>query len=465
MEYNDYFPVAGAIWAGMPKTEKAPGQDLENKFRVVFEPGYEDLQEKFFSIYETFYPERLRAVFALPGIEQNYSIYNEGYNSGRMIARATDEKYLSVIDGLGKIYVLNGALRVPAMILQNGREIARLAPGDSLPWENGAHINLSDDGIRVINPVQKGEDTQIIYRGRNGQTAIGMQVNIRLNLFFPEFERCVSMQYRNRSFYNKLSIIASLGALRGYAAGINGGNFAGIPLVIYRRETDIVWNRPDGGATRRKAWVIQIEPDPESDWIKAANKKIISAAYGAGYVVPSPDFSAAPIDGDDPEYSDHAAGQGANTEEKPAESGSNSGSKSAENNTGQGQPNGSNQGSAPAVFRPYSKNDLVKKLTAAAVYHKSKIASDAQRTAVLAGLRMCCIESGLLADEIDKRVNFLLDVVSGNKNIKAVQDGVIIAIIEQWLKPEIDSHGHVSAIDTMAIREARGILAEMENRK
>jgi hypothetical protein len=147
----------------------------------------------------------------------------------------------------------------------------------------------------------------------------------RLRLFVPELERMVFITLKTTSYYDRLNIDANLSAIQFLANTLNGGNAAGIPFYVYRREQEICWNKEDGSAQRIKKWLVNIEAD--SEWVKAATSRMANFALTGEVMtralLPSPitiTSTARPDDDDEdaPEPEEMQAGEVTDIEEPAA---------------------------------------------------------------------------------------------------------------------------------------------------
>jgi hypothetical protein len=238
------FPEVGIIRKGGQKQKRVVdgqevetvGKDLSDRFRVAFYPCTEDIAARFFNIYDTFTPHHICAMIPFRSVWDAWSRANEAYNFGRLIARADDDRFITLRDPLSGEY-----------IVRNGEPRQPYTPGASIDYE------------------RKGKQYRLKLRPTG-----------RLRLFLPEICRLVMFTLKTTSFYDCLNIEQHLGALQAIADALNGGNVAGIPIYVYRAEREVTWNRPDGEAQRVAKWLVHIEPD--SDWVKAAIRRLADFA-------------------------------------------------------------------------------------------------------------------------------------------------------------------------------------------
>jgi len=238
------FPEVGIIRKGAQKQKRTidgrevetVGKDLSDRFRVTFYPGTEDIAASFFAVYDTFTPHHIRAILPFRSVWDAWSRANEAYNFGRLIAKADDDRFITLRDPLTGEY-----------LVRNREPHRPYTPGETIEYE------------------RKGKQYKLKLRPTG-----------RLRLFLPEIGRLVTFTLKTTSFYDCINIEQHLGALQAIADALNGGNAAGIPFHVYRAEREVTWNRPDGGAQRVKKWLVHIESD--ADWVKAAIRRLADFA-------------------------------------------------------------------------------------------------------------------------------------------------------------------------------------------
>lgn len=254
------FPEVAILRKGTPKVKGQngfiQGKDLGQKFRISFYPGTTDSRNAWQAAHPESYVkydltyrlpgtyaepdgfeiERLRAMVPFRSVFDAWEWANEAHSAGRMVAKADDDHYLMKRDPLTGAY-----------LVQNGEPYTEFHHGDEIRYEK--------NNKTMVLPIR----------------TVG-----RLRLFVPELERMVFITLKTTSFYDRLNIDANLSALQFLANTLNGGNAAGIPFYIYRREQEICWNKPDGSAQRIKKWLVNIEADPE--WVKVAQSRMANFA-------------------------------------------------------------------------------------------------------------------------------------------------------------------------------------------
>lgn len=252
------FPDVAIIHKGTPKQivkkeGKQPmeiqGKDLNQKFRIHFLPGTEKVRADFHKLHEKelkHYGENFtipdgyevtsfRAVVPAPSVWDAWDYGNEVYNSGRRIAFADDDHYITLRDPLTGEY-----------IIRDGLPFKPFTVGDTIDYER--------DGRKF---------------------SLKMKTHGRLRLCLEDAllqGHLVQFILKTTSYYDCQNIKKQLAGIQAIADMVNGGNAGGIPFEVYRAESDVVWNKPDGSAARVKKWFIQIKADPE--WVKSAFSKL-----------------------------------------------------------------------------------------------------------------------------------------------------------------------------------------------
>ena len=242
------------------------GDDLRDHFRVVFAPGAEDISKRFVEVYKTDQPTRIRAMIPFSSVMRAWEFYSEAYNAGRLIARADENKFLTLRDPLtGEYQVING------------EPFTEFHPGMKIEYDrDGKHY------------------------------ALPLKCTGRLKLWLPEAcmipgdppqIRMVYFTLKTTSFYDCMNISANLRAVQELVEALPGqnGNAGGVPIILYRKEQEITWNKPDGSAQRVKKWLVQIEMDPT--YVAAAFKRLSEFALTgftpAGFLQPGQPLAVA----------------------------------------------------------------------------------------------------------------------------------------------------------------------------
>lgn len=406
------FPEVAIIRKGTPKRKinkqgrevTIQGNDLNNKFRVVFNPGADDARKRFQELHPESYtkygPEytepdgfliiKMRAMIPFPNVRMAWEWANEAHQAGRMVAKADDEHYITLRDP-----------NTGAYIVENGEPFTPYKHGDTVKYERA--------GQQYTLPIR----------------TVG-----RLRLFLPELERLVFVTLKTTSFYDRVQMDAQLQAIQFFADTLNRGNASGIPLYIYRAEKEVTWNKPDGGAQRVKKWLINIEADPE--WVKAAVNRMSQFAL-TGEVVskallpePAQPQTISGVDdpsaGDEPDDYFDAEYKDSDPEPQPQPA-----PKPIQPQAQSAQSNGE---------RPYSAETLKAKIEALAEKYANYATSEAQRNLVAMSLAGCFAGQN---DPEEKR-HVLQEYLTGSRSLKNVSNGHIQAILK-WLELYKDADG------------------------
>jgi len=234
------FPEVGKIRKGAAKSKQGyVGKDLNERMRVVFDPGNDDLEAKFISIYGTLEPPKIHAMLPY-NLDLCWSSFNEAYSTGRQVALADDHHFLM------KRHPITGEYEV-----RGGEPYIEYHPGMCIEYQRGKK--------KISLPIKPHN---------------------RLKLFLPELQEFVFLTLVSTSFYDREAIAGNLAAIQLLANNLNGGNVAGIPIYIYRVERSIVWNKTDGSAARVNKWIFAIKPD--AAWTKNAIARLSKVALGSG---------------------------------------------------------------------------------------------------------------------------------------------------------------------------------------
>ena len=244
------FPTVAIIRKGAEKQPNLPGKDLDEKFRVVFEPGMEQYAKKFHEIYNTYQPEVINAMLPFADISQCYEVSNEAYQAGMLVFKAV-----------------------------NGRVIVHRDPETSKYLVRGGEAQV--DGVSLeYDPF---EQTAITYKGHDGsQKRLPIKTQTRLKLFIPEMGDFVWFLLKTTSYYDSLNIQNNLAAVQAVAQAATGGSVAGVRINVFRAQQDILWNS-NKGPRRIKKWLVQVKGDP--DWVQKMIVRMSTNTLNAGIEV------------------------------------------------------------------------------------------------------------------------------------------------------------------------------------
>jgi hypothetical protein len=207
------FPQIATIRKGAPKGNNQPGQDL-SYFRVEFAEQEEEAARRFLELYGA-QPTDIDIILPFNEIERCWEAWNEAYVAGALVHRC-DGEYVQ--------YAINP--------------------------------NTGESLVRGGRDARTGEPAPC-----NG--AAGCKPHGRLRVIVPGLQRLAYLLLVTGSKHDILSITQQLAAIR----DLNGGQLAGIPLVLRRRPRKISTPGPDGKRRRYEKWLICIEADPK--WVQA----------------------------------------------------------------------------------------------------------------------------------------------------------------------------------------------------
>jgi hypothetical protein len=404
------FPTVAIIRKGAPKQPKMPGKDLEDKFRVVFEPGMEYYKKRFHDIYGTYEPKVINAMLPFSDISECYEVSNEAYQAGMLVFKAVNGHVLTYRDPETSDYLVRGG-------------------------------EAQKDGVSTsYDPFKK---TSIDYTGHDGkQKSLPIRTQTRLKLFIPEMQEFVWFLLKTTSYYDSLNIQNNLNAVQAVASSATGGNVAGVKINVFRAQQDILWNS-DGGPRRIKKWLVQVKIDP--DWVQKMIVRMSTNTLNAGTQVqqltapveaPNPD-----IDQDD---SDDEIIDGVVRNVDEIESQATQVDGEAVTDEVEGDDKGEPEKNAS---RPYEPETLKIKLAERAEVHKDKTATPGQRKMVI-----ILLNEHFGGD--DDRRHTVQRFLFGSPSLNEVTDPQILAAID-WMQPEQDSGGKYFMCDDAKVELSR----------
>lgn len=207
------FPQIATIRKGAPKGQNQPGKDLKY-FRVEFAEHEREATARFHKLYGN-QPVDIDIVLPFNEIERVWEAWQEAYVAGALIHRCDGEFICYAIDSNTGEILVRGGLDVKT--------------GQPVPC----------NGAAKCKP-----------RGR-------------LRVIVPGLQRLAYLLLVTGSKHDIINITQQLSAIR----DLNGGQLAGIPLVLRRRPRKISTPGPDGKRRRYEKWLISIEADPQ--WVEA----------------------------------------------------------------------------------------------------------------------------------------------------------------------------------------------------
>lgn len=409
------FPTVAIIRKGGPKqqrtnkngqTYETVGKDLEQLFRVVFEPGMERYEKRFLEIYGTLNPTTINAMLPFNDLSACYEISSEAYQAGMLVFKAVN----------GQILVHRNP--------ENGEYLVR----------NGEAI--SPDAKLDYDPY---EMPNLTYTAHNGTTKVlPIKANTRVKLFIPEMEDFVWFLLKSNSYYDSLNIMNNIAAVQAVAESATGGRVAGVRINVFRARQSILWNSPQG-PRRIEKWLLNVKIDPS--WVKQMVTRMSESTLGAGTQVqellappsnapdPEEDQDTSEIEQDqDPDEDEPIDGVVTVIDENPAPE-------------------------KPATRRPYPPEVLYSKLSEHANTYVQVKASDKQRK-----LLMVLLAEYFGGDE--QKRHAVQNYLFGNLSSNDFSDAQVLAALD-WLKPEKNSDGSGNfVISKLAKEELASVLIE-----
>jgi hypothetical protein len=272
------FPVVANIRKGGPKGERRPGRDLEQQFRVVFDPGMEIYQKRFLGLYNTLTPTVINATLPFNDLSACYEISNEAYKAGMLVFKAVNGQILVHRDPETSEYLVrNGVAQV-----------------------DGANLVYDPYDFRSLT-----------YTGHNGNViTLPIKTQSRVKLMISGMQDFVWFLLKSTSYYDSLNIMNNMAAVQAVANAATGGRVAGVQINIFRAQQSILWNSPNG-PRRIMKWLINIKIDPR--WVDRMQEKMAQNTLGAGdqnlieIATQIPDQLSAPDSAPDPEQDQDAS--------------------------------------------------------------------------------------------------------------------------------------------------------------
>lgn len=229
------FPQIGNIRKGgksISKTGVEYPVDLKH-FRVEFDAKEAEAEKTFLAKYGAT-PTEINILLPFNDIDRCWDAWCEAYTAGRMVARSDGEYFIYRTD------IQTGELLVKDGLDKNGSRVP--------------HV----ESLGVV-----------------GKTPVKCKPVGRLKVIIPELQRLAYLVVHTTSVIDVRNISEQLEAIR----NINGGNIAGIPLVLKRRPRMISIPK-DGTRVRVEKWMLSIEADPR--WVSAKLASLDRAALPDG---------------------------------------------------------------------------------------------------------------------------------------------------------------------------------------
>lgn len=225
------FPEIGHIRKGrIEKTTNQHGREVSipkdlTYFRVDFDESEFEAAATFHSLYGP-EPREITVVLPFNDIPKMWDPFLEAYTAGRMLARSDGETVLFQVDPqTGDVAVMNGR------------------------------------AVKTGQPVPHPTDNVAGYDYQN--KPVKFKPTGRLKVVIPQLARAAYVTVHTTSYHDIVNLTSQLRALQ----TLNGGQIAGIPMILRRRPKKISTPDKDGKRVRREKWLLSIEADPE--WVKA----------------------------------------------------------------------------------------------------------------------------------------------------------------------------------------------------
>lgn len=409
------FPTVAIIRKGGPKqqhnkngkTYETVGKDLEQLFRVVFEPGMERYEKRFLEIYGTLTPATINAMLPFNDLSACYEISSEAYQAGMLVFKAVNGEVLVHRDPQTGDY-----------LVRNGQAISPDAKLDYDPYELSAITYTAHDGKVKSLPIK---------------------ANTRVKLFIPEMEDFVWFMLKSNSYYDSLNIMNNIAAVQAVAESATGGRVAGVRINVFRARQSILWNSPQG-PRRIEKWLLNIKIDPS--WVKQMVTRMSESTLGAGTQVQ--ELLAPPANAPDPEEDQDTS------ENEPDEIEDDETIEGEIIFITEAEPADPEPAQAPT--RPYAPEILRDNLVGhAQKVYANKTASPAQKKLLIALL------SEYFAGDDQKR-HGVQQYLFGHTSLNDVPDSLVLAALD-WLKPEKNPDGSGSSIiSDLAKKELSGVF-------
>jgi len=410
------FPTVAIIRKGGPKQQRTKngqtyetvGKDLEQLFRVVFEPGMERYEKRFLELYGTLTPTTINAMLPFNDLSACYEISSEAYQAGMLVFKAVNGQVIVHRDPQNGEY-----------LVRNGEAIS---PGAKLDFDPYETPNLT-------------------YTAHNGNTKVlPIKANTRVKLFVPEMEDFVWFLLKSNSYYDSLNIMNNIAAVQAVAESATGGRVAGVRINVFRALQSILWNSPNG-PRRIQKWLLNIKIDPS--WVKQMVTRMSESTLGAGTQVQ--ELLAPPANAPDPEEDQDTSES--EPDQDPEEDGDLiEGEVTILEEEDDPQPE-------IKAERPYAPNVLKERLVEHANTYTQGKASDKERKLLIA----------LLAEHFggdDQKRHAVQSYLFGNLSANDLTDAQVLAALD-WLKPEKNPDGSGNfAISKLARQELASVFTQ-----
>jgi hypothetical protein len=249
------FPQIGVIRKGSPKQKVnkngkdmlIQGKDLQH-FRVEFDENEVAAAQTFKGIYGD-EPKQIKIVFPFNEVDRTWDAYLEAYTASRLLARSDGENIIYWRKE-GRVLVAGGRATVSQVVdiaIQTGKEQYQKT---KIVLTEGCPVQYIDG---------------MVFGGTSKTPAVAKPVG-RLRVVLPELRRLATLTFMTTSKRDIISMggqdSGELGSIIKVCQSVRVP-FAGVPLILKRRQEDVSVPKEDGTAVRVKKWMVHIEPDPE----------------------------------------------------------------------------------------------------------------------------------------------------------------------------------------------------------
>jgi hypothetical protein len=419
------FKEIGRLRLGIPKSEaQVSGPKEIGWFRADFRPDAQDSLTLFILAYGQ-QPTSIH--FRLPFAEINrcWDAYYEVYNKFGM---------LGMSDGKRWLYLRHN--KTGELLVKDG--MTTHTDGTRVDENTGEIYLPFDPKVAVYSYTSKKGDEVKVFARPTG----------RLRILIPELKRAAYVQIITNSLYNCIHLSEQLAGVAEIAKSV-GMNITQVPMTITRRKETISVSF-GGHKQMQDHYLLNVEIDPL--WMEA-QFACMSALLPGATVKPAPQLEAGAVkrvyepeelsegEGTIPDEDNQDPQLGyAEPEEHPQQEEQTHESVSASLTNG--------------TPRPYPPGILRAKLLARASNYDGKTATVKQRS-------LCAMLLGEIFAGPDSELqrHALQNYLFGVSSLKDLSSSLILVILNDWLKPAIDSGGAYHA-DYIAVQEAQTAYLE-----
>jgi len=426
------FKEIGRLRLGIPKSEaQVSGPKEIGWFRADFRPDALDALALFITEYGQ-QPTSIHFRLPFAEISRCWDAMYECYNKFGMLGMADGKRWLYL----------------------RHNKTGELLVKDGVPTH--ADGTLTDDDGVVYLPFcakvavysymsKKGEEVKVFARPTG-----------RLRILIPELKRAAYVQIITNSLYNCIHLSEQLAGVAEIAKSV-GMSITQVPMTITRRKESISVSF-NGHKQMQERYLLNIEIDPR--WMEA-QFAYMNAMLPGSTVQTAPQLSAGAVQRVyEPE--ELSEGDGTILEDEGQEIQPDDAEQEEQPEDGHvtdliqqaAHPAQVGVGLTNGTQRPYLPETLKTKLLARAVNYDGKTATVKQRNLV------AMILSEIFAGpESELRRHALQNYLFGVSSLKDLNSSLILVILNDWLKPVVDSGGAYHP-DLVAAQEAQTAYLE-----